>query len=175
MCWATSATRKLHLDVHDLVRTQRDHIQKSNRGVHASALTCINTVESSVVKEYGLTCCICMCGFDDNADNSEEALDTSTLAPATDSSTITCSETGSITVIKESAKSTSDDPAKRLPCGHVFHMECLSGWFQKNNTCPLCRWELPTDNPVYEAWKRKEGQTNTKYEISDMAPETKLW
>jgi len=40
-----------------------------------------------------------------------------------------------------------------MPCGHCFHRECLSSWFQtngcnfgayqrRNNSCPLCRREL---------------------------------
>ncbi len=25
------------------------------------------------------------------------------------------------------------------PCGHVHHTKCISQWFEKNPTCPLCR------------------------------------
>ena len=29
---------------------------------------------------------------------------------------------------------------KKLPCGHVFHMECLRGWLPQAQNCPLyCR------------------------------------
>lgn len=27
-------------------------------------------------------------------------------------------------------------------CGHVFHEDCLQGWFQYNRTCPLCREDI---------------------------------
>jgi hypothetical protein len=37
------------------------------------------------------------------------------------------------------------DKAKFVPCGHIFHPECLDPWLKKNNTCPVCRHELPED------------------------------
>ena len=30
-----------------------------------------------------------------------------------------------------------------LPCGHILHWKCGEIWLKKNNTCPLCRFELP--------------------------------
>ena len=29
-----------------------------------------------------------------------------------------------------------------LPCGHMFHSKCCVGWLKKNNTCPMCRYEI---------------------------------
>lgn len=27
----------------------------------------------------------------------------------------------------------------KLPCGHMFHSECLRAWFERQPTCPMCR------------------------------------
>ncbi|MCL7032846.1 hypothetical protein MKW94_023296 [Papaver nudicaule] len=35
---------------------------------------------------------------------------------------------------------TSTEEGKRLPCNHVYHLECISKWISRsNNSCPLCR------------------------------------
>ena len=30
-----------------------------------------------------------------------------------------------------------------LECGHSFHQNCLDEWRKENNTCPICRAEVP--------------------------------
>lgn len=45
-----------------------------------------------------------------------------------------------------------------MPCGHRFHAACLRRWLKATNSCPVCRYELETDDEAYER-ARKDSQT----------------
>ena len=37
---------------------------------------------------------------------------------------------------------------KQLPCGHIFHQECVERWFQVRTTCPFCNSQVPITRHV---------------------------
>jgi hypothetical protein len=37
----------------------------------------------------------------------------------------------------------SDVKVSTMPCGHIFHYNCILQWLQKGHVCPLCRHAMP--------------------------------
>mmetsp|Transcript_53242 Transcript_53242/g.99908 ORF Transcript_53242/g.99908 Transcript_53242/m.99908 type:complete len:535 (+) Transcript_53242:60-1664(+) len=46
------------------------------------------------------------------------------------------------------------EPATRIPCGHLYHEECILAWLKDHNVCPVCRYELPTDDAEFEQGRK---------------------
>ncbi|XP_043940224.1 E3 ubiquitin-protein ligase RNF181 isoform X2 [Protopterus annectens] len=51
-----------------------------------------------------------------------------------------------------------EETVKKMPCEHFFHSGCILPWLGKTNSCPLCRHELPTDDPEYEEYKKDKAR-----------------
>ena len=41
-----------------------------------------------------------------------------------------------------------------MPCKHYFHDNCIKPWLKERNSCPICRYELPTDDKDFEEMKK---------------------
>ncbi|PFH36036.1 zinc finger, C3HC4 type (RING finger) domain-containing protein [Besnoitia besnoiti] len=41
--------------------------------------------------------------------------------------------------------------SKKLPCSHIFHIDCLRSWLVQQQSCPTCRAEIPTDDSAAQS------------------------
>uniref|UniRef100_A0A2C9VBP1 RING-type E3 ubiquitin transferase n=1 Tax=Manihot esculenta TaxID=3983 RepID=A0A2C9VBP1_MANES len=52
--------------------------------------------------------------------------------------------------------------AKRLNCGHLFHVHCLRSWLERQHTCPTCRaLVVPPENVTSAAGAQSGSQSDT--------------
>ena len=45
------------------------------------------------------------------------------------------------------------EEAKRLPCGHTFHANCLERWVKSHNRCPICEQEIKFDGTMVNMYE----------------------
>ncbi|KAK6913433.1 Zinc finger, RING-type [Dillenia turbinata] len=62
-----------------------------------------------------------------------------------------------------------EEKVNQLPCQHHYHGVCIVPWLKIRNTCPVCRFELPTDDPDYERRKRQRAGLELLHSLQSIA------
>lgn len=60
--------------------------------------------------------------------------------------------------------------AKQMPCQHKFHPHCILPWLELHSSCPVCRFQLPTEetkNPCESASGAGDGDNAAASSSSD--------
>lgn len=50
--------------------------------------------------------------------------------------------------------------AKEMPCKHRFHVGCILPWLELHSSCPVCRYQLPSDESKLESRVSRNGSNN---------------
>lgn len=54
-------------------------------------------------------------------------------------------------IINSNVSTADEDDAAliyKLPCRHCYHVTCVTQWLDSHNTCPMCRFQMPTERKM---------------------------
>ena len=62
-----------------------------------------------------------------------------------------------------------------MPCGHSYHLSCITPWLQEHNTCPTCRFELPVETSATAAAYQQIKARRVAMAAADVTTRSAAW
>lgn len=57
----------------------------------------------------------------------------------------------------------------KMPCGHIFCKQCIHDWLAKQCTCPVCRFELATNDAAFEKQRKMKTKRKPNYKRAELS------